>query len=116
MHLEPRSLLIRRAETFLARLKGLLFSPPLPPGQGLLLDPCNAVHTAFMRFPIDVVFLDGEARIQRIVPRLEPWRMAGCPAACQTLELAAGESQHLDLVVGESLAACLTPCLTEHSA
>lgn len=112
----PRSLLVRRAETFLARLKGLLLAPPLPPGEGLLLVPCNSVHTAFMRHPIDVVFLDRAGRIEKIVPRLAPWRLAACLAAYQTLELAAGEAERLGLVPGESLAGCLTPCLMESSA
>lgn len=116
MDIGPRSLLVRRAETFLARLKGLLLAPPLPPGEGLLLVPCNSVHTAFMRHPIDVVFLDRAGVIRRIVSRLKPWRMAICFSAHQTLELAAGEAERLGLVQGESLAGCLTPCLKESSA
>lgn len=112
----PRSLLVRRADRFASRAAGLLFAPPLAPGEGLLIEPCGAVHTVFMRYPIDVVFLDRAGRIRKIVPHLKPWRLAACLAAAQTLELAADESQRLGLVVGESLAACLTPCLVEHSA
>ncbi|MBW7897040.1 MAG: DUF192 domain-containing protein [Opitutaceae bacterium] len=61
-----------------------------------------------MRYPIDVVFLDRAGCIRKLVPHLKPWR----PAAC----LVAGESQRLGLVVGESIATCLTPCHMEHSA
>ncbi|MGV8992226.1 MAG: DUF192 domain-containing protein [Thiobacillus sp.] len=100
-------LTVRRADRFLSRLVGLLFSPLLLPGQGLLIVPCAAVHTAFMRFSIDVVFLDGAGRIQKIVPRLKPWRAAACSGAWQTLELAAGEAQRLELTVGMSLALSL---------
>lgn len=103
----PTQLTVRRADSFFSRLAGLLFSPLLLPGEGLLIVPCAAVHTAFMRFSIDVVFLDGAGRIQKIVPRLKPWRAAACPGAWQTLELAAGEAQRLELAVGVSLARSL---------
>ena len=96
-------LIVRRADHFFSRLRGLLFAPALQPGQGLLLVPCAAVHTAFMRYPIDVVFLDRAGRIQKIVPRLEPWRAARYTGAYQTLELAAGEAARLGLRAGQSL-------------
>lgn len=113
---ESRSLLVRRADRFASRAAGLLFAPPLAPGEGLLIDPCSAVHTAFMRYPIDVVFLDRAGRICKIVPHLKPWRLAACLAATQTLELTAGESRRLGLVVGESIAACLVPGLQRQRA
>ncbi len=116
MYAAPRSLLIRRADRFASRLVGLLAGPPLVPGEGLLLVPCNAVHTAFLRTSIDVVFLDRHGRIRRIVPHLAPWRIAACLAAHQTLELAAGESARLGLLEGASLAECLTPCRMEPCA
>lgn len=97
-------LTVRRADRFASRLAGLLFSPPLPPGHGLLLVPCASVHTAFMRYAIDVVFLDRAGRICRIVPRLAPWRAAATIGAYQTLELAAGEAARLGLQAGQSLA------------
>jgi len=96
-------LTVRRADHFFSRLAGLLFSPPLQPGHGLLIVPCAAVHTAFMRIAIDVVFLDGAGRIQKIVPHLKPWRAASCSGAWQTLELAAGEAERLELANGQSL-------------
>ena len=100
---QPSQLVIRRADTFFSRLAGLLFLPPLQPGHGLLIVPCAAVHTAFMRFGIDVVFLDRAGHIQKIVPHLKPWHAAACKGAWQTLELAAGEAQRLELAVGDSL-------------
>lgn len=99
----PR-LAIRLADGFFSRLAGLLFSPPLQPGHGLLLVPCASVHTAFMRYSIDVVFLDRAGRIRRIVPHLKPWRTAAFPGAYQTLELAAGEAARLGLQAGQPLA------------
>lgn len=100
----PPQLTIRRADHFFSRLAGLLFSPPLQPGHGLLLVPCASVHTAFMGYALDVVFLDRAGRIRRIVPHLKPWRTAAFLGAYQTLELAAGEAARLELVVGVSLA------------
>jgi uncharacterized membrane protein (UPF0127 family) len=95
---------VRRADHFLSRLAGLLFSARLQPGQGLLMVPCAAVHTAFMRFSIDVVFLDGAGCVQKIVSELKPWRAAACQGSWQALELAAGEAQRLELAIGVSLA------------
>jgi uncharacterized membrane protein (UPF0127 family) len=100
----PLPLDIRRADSFFSRLAGLLFSPPLQPGHGLLIVPCAAVHTAFMRTAIDVVFLDRAGRIRRIVPRLAPWRAAASIGAYQALELAEGEAARLGLQAGQSLA------------
>lgn len=104
---------LRRADSFFGRLAGLLFRPPLRPGEGLLLTPCAAVHTAFMRHPIDVVFLDRAGVILKIVPRLAPWRAAARAGASQTLELAAGEARRLGLAEGVALAGCLAPCPPE---
>jgi uncharacterized membrane protein (UPF0127 family) len=100
-------LTIRQADTFLSRLRGLLFRAALRPGEALLLKPCAAVHTAFMTYPIDVAFLDRRGTIRKIVPGLTPWRAATCVDAWQTLELAAGEAERLGLSLGGSLQATL---------
>lgn len=110
------SLDIRLADRFLSRLAGLLFAPPLRPGAGLLIVPCASVHTAFMTYPIDVVFLDRAGRIRKIVPHLKPWRAAACAGAYQTLELAAGEAARLELAVGDSLGHSLHSLNQEHPA
>lgn len=99
----PAALSIRRADRFFSRLAGLLALPRLQPGQGLLLVPCASVHTAFMGYAIDVVFLDRAGIVQKIVPHLQPWRMAACAGAHQTLELAAGQAEALELVAGQAL-------------
>lgn len=109
-------LAVRRADGFFSRLRGLLFAPALKPGEGLLLVPCASVHTAFMRYPIDVIFLDRAGRIRRIVPRLAPWRAAASIGAHQTLELAAGEAARLGLQAGQSLAPQLSNTVQETCA
>ena len=79
------------AETPLSRLKGLLGRSRLEPGEGLLIRPTWSVHTFFMRFPIDVVFVDRSLRILAVAPNLRPWRAAARRRAHAALELAAGE-------------------------
>src|SRR5258706_5009892 len=63
------------AESLLSRSKGLLGRRELAPGEGLLLRPASSIHMFFMRFPIDVVFLDRNLVVRKIVPRLKPWRL-----------------------------------------
>jgi uncharacterized protein len=75
----------------------------LPPGSGLLLPGTSSVHTHFMRFPIDVVFLDSGRRIVSLAPMLRPWRLAAAKTAASVLELAGGECERLGLAEGEVL-------------
>jgi uncharacterized membrane protein (UPF0127 family) len=91
------------AETPLARLRGLLGRSDLPAGEGLLLRPAGSIHTAFMRFPIDAVFLDRADRVLKVAHELAPWRMAGCRGARAVLELPAGEAAKRSLHAGVSL-------------
>jgi uncharacterized protein len=93
----------RVADAFLLRLRGLAGRRRLPAGHGLLLPRTRSVHTHFMRFAIDVVFLDEDDRVVRIVPRLKPWRTAACRAARAVLELRAGEAEKRRLRVGTTV-------------
>ena len=65
------------AETMFARMRGLLGRSGLSSGEGMLLRPAASVHTAFMRFSIDVVFLDREDRVVKVAADLRPWKAAG---------------------------------------
>ena len=97
------SLRIEVAAGFRERAFGLIFrSEPLP-GQGLLFKRCSAVHTCFMRYAIDVVFLDDNYRILRVGHALQPWRWARCPGARHVLELRSGESARLHMSAGDTL-------------
>jgi uncharacterized protein len=89
------------AATPFARMRGLLGRRSLPSGEGILLRPAASVHTFFMRFSIDVVFLDEELRVVRIAPDLRPWRAAGRRGARAVLELPAGECARRGLRVGD---------------
>lgn len=64
------------ADTFLGSLMGLMGKPPLAEGQGLWIVPCQSVHTFWMRFPIDVVFLDKGRRVIHLVEHLKPFRIS----------------------------------------
>ena len=91
------------ADTALTRMKGLLGRKDLPRGEGILLRPASSVHTGFMRFAIDVVFLDRENRVVKIVHAVAPWKAAGARGAKAAVELPAGESERHGLNVGEKL-------------
>ena len=91
------------AETALSRCRGLLGRSGLSSGEGMLLRPASSVHTAFMRFAIDVVFLDRADRVLKVADDLGPWRMAGCRGARAALELPAGEARRRGLRPGVSL-------------
>jgi uncharacterized membrane protein (UPF0127 family) len=96
---------VRKAESFWARLVGLMGRRGLEEGEGLLLAPCSSVQTFFMRFPIDVVFLDGEANVVKVAPALAPFRLAlGGRGARDVLEVAAGTAARSGISVGDRLA------------
>jgi uncharacterized membrane protein (UPF0127 family) len=88
-----RTLALRavRAERFWTRFLGLMGRPGLPDGEGLHIVPCNGIHSFFMRFPFDAVFLDRELRVVRCVEAIPPWRATPVyRAAHSVLELPAG--------------------------
>ena len=93
------------ADTALTRMRGLLGRRSLPSGEGILLKPASSVHMAFMRFPIDAVFLDRELRVVKVADDLRPWRAAGSRGAKAVLEIPAGEAGRRGVRVGDRLVA-----------
>lgn len=91
------------ADRPLARMLGLLGKTGLGRGEGLLLRPAGSVHTWFMRFPIDVVFLDVELRVVKVAAQVRPWRIASGRGARSVLELAAGECERRGIRAGDRL-------------
>jgi uncharacterized protein len=87
----------------LGRMMGLLGRRGLHDGEGLLMQPAASIHTFFMRFPIDAVFLDRELRVIKVVHDLRPWRAAAARRARAVLELGAGEAARLGLTPGALL-------------
>jgi uncharacterized membrane protein (UPF0127 family) len=92
------------ADGFFRRGRGLLGRKDLPRGQGMLIRPTWSVHTAFMRFAIDVLFLDEELTVLKVTRQLRPWRAAARWRAHSALELRAGECERLGIDVGDRLA------------
>jgi uncharacterized protein len=86
-----------------SRARGLLGKSRLESGTGLLLKPTFSIHTLFMRFPIDAVFLDRDQKVLDVVRELRPWRAATRLRARSVLELPAGEAERVGLRVGERL-------------
>ena len=91
------------AVTRSARRRGLLGRASLDPSAGLMLAGCSMIHTAFMQFPIDVIFVDRAGQVTRIVRRLGKWRAAASLRASATIELAAGALDACDVVPGDRL-------------
>jgi uncharacterized membrane protein (UPF0127 family) len=90
-------------ESSFGRARGLLGRDGLGPGGGMLIDRTGSVHMFFMRFPIDVVFLDRHWTIVRVVHALRPWRVAGARRAVAALELPAGAAAEAALQEGDTL-------------
>jgi len=92
------------AQTLIQRLVGLLAHARLEPGEGLILGRCNSIHTWFMRFPIDAVFVDGRRTVVRVYNSLPPWRMTPFVGRATTvIELPAGTALHTELAAGDQV-------------
>jgi uncharacterized membrane protein (UPF0127 family) len=93
---------IDRCDSFRTRLFGLMFRKNLPLGAALLLEPCNAIHTHFMRFPIDVLFCDAGGHVLHIRHAMRPWRHSPTIRGARwVVELPAGTATNT--VVGDLL-------------
>jgi uncharacterized membrane protein (UPF0127 family) len=85
------------------RRKGLLGRGMLSAGEGLWIVPCEAVHTLGMQFPIDLVYLDRDRRVQKVRNDVPPWRLSVCFSAHSVLELAAGSIRRTGTKPGDIL-------------
>ena len=101
----PRCVLqIDTATGFWRRFVGLMLTPGLAPDHALLIPRCPSVHTCFMRYPLDLAYLDVNGRVVKLVERLRPWRASfGGPAATQVLELAGGGIEQHAIKLGDYL-------------
>ena len=79
------------ADSMWSRFMGLMFRPALPPGHGLALQPCSSIHMFFMRFALDVAFLDRDGRVVRTYHAIKPWRISRVVRGARSaVELPAG--------------------------
>jgi uncharacterized membrane protein (UPF0127 family) len=90
-------------ETYFERVRGLLGTANLREGHGLLIKPCNSIHTFFMQMPIDVLFLDSKNNVIRLKPHMKPGRLSTCLRATSVLELMAGQIHISGIQQGDRL-------------
>jgi uncharacterized membrane protein (UPF0127 family) len=91
------------ADNSKARNIGLLKHERLEPGEGLWIAPCEGVHTAGMKFPIDVLFLDKRRKVVKIRAAMPRWRIAACLWAHSVLELPSGTAAATNTSRGDQL-------------
>ncbi|MRH44312.1 DUF192 domain-containing protein [Aquibacillus halophilus] len=95
---------ITKADTFYLRFKGLMFRKNPIVGQGLWIIPCNSIHMWFMRFSIDVIFLDAKNRVIKKIEDVKPWSFViPVSGARSVLELPIGTIQKCKIETGQVL-------------
>jgi uncharacterized membrane protein (UPF0127 family) len=94
---------VETADSSQTRNKGLLGRHGLEPGTGLWIVPCEAIHMFFMKFAIDVVYIDKKKTVRKTVKALRPWRISMCLAAHSVIELPVGAIDSSGTVVGDRL-------------
>ena len=91
------------ADSSSKRRTGLLKHERLEPGEGLWIVPCESVHTFFMKFPIDLVYLDRKRKVRKVRKAVPAWRLSACLTAHSILELPAGTVEQTGTQVGDVL-------------
>lgn len=92
------------ADNFWRRFCGLMLTSPQPANKALLLEPCNSIHMMFMRYSLDIVYLDKQNRVLKIVTNLSPWvGLSCCFKAHKVLEMSAGMAVEYGIKVNDVL-------------
>jgi uncharacterized protein len=92
-----------------SRRKGLLGRESLARGEGLWITPCESVHTFFMRFAIDLIYLDRKLRVRKIRSNVTPWHVSACFSAHSVLELPAGAIHESRTECGDAVEIAVAP-------
>jgi uncharacterized membrane protein (UPF0127 family) len=93
------------ADGYWSRMRGLIGHKPLEQGQGLVIVPCNSIHTHFMCFAIDVVYVDRSCRVMAVDERLAPWHLGRIRRGARfVIELPAGTASATHTEAGDQLA------------
>ncbi|MEI6971271.1 MAG: DUF192 domain-containing protein [bacterium] len=102
---------IETATTFRSRLVGLIGRKSLPGGSAFLIPACGSVHTFFMRFDLDLVFIDCTGRVVKVARNISPFRLVfGGPRAATTIEMASGWLPADALHPGDIVTVTATDC------
>jgi len=91
------------ADRMLSRMKGLLGRRSLSREEGLLIRPAPSIHTFFMRFAIDAVFVSRDGEVLKVSAGVKPWRIRSCHRAYAVVELAAAEATRRGVSAGDRL-------------
>jgi len=94
---------VELADTSETRRVGLLKHERLEAGAGLWIVPCESVHTFFMKFPIDLVYLDKQRKVRKVRHAVPAWRLSACLTAHSILELPAGTAEKSGTLPGDEL-------------
>lgn len=94
---------VRVAADSASRRKGLSEVDHLPPGSGMWIIPCEAIHTFGMKIPIDILFLDREFKVRKLRGAMPPRRISVCLLASSVVEIAAGAIVNSKTKVGDRL-------------
>ena len=92
---------LKAAQGRLQRMRGLIGRAGLPPGGGLLIENCSCIHTCFMKFPVDLLFLGRDGSVVKLVADVRPWRLSAAWRGCSVVELPTGALNRLPLAVGD---------------
>ncbi len=82
------------------RMRGLIGRPEPIANESLWITRCNSIHTFFMRYTIDVIFINTKGVVLKVSAHVAPWRLRMCFSAKSVLELRAGDAEKLGLTVG----------------
>ena len=94
---------LRKAETFADRLTGMI-GKDFSQFDGMLFDRCNAIHTFFMKIPLDILFVSREGRVLKSIKKFPPWRpFLGCKNSFYVIELPGGSLQESRTEEGDML-------------
>ena len=94
---------VERTEAMFERMRGLLGAAGLSPNTGLWINSCNSIHSFFMAFSIDVVYLDKNNTVLRIIEDMRPWRVNACWSARSVIELGQGQVDLLGIQPGDNV-------------
>ena len=94
---------VSRTTNFMERMRGLLFKPALEENEALLISSCNSVHMFGMSYPIDLIYMDNNWVILKLVEQLQPWRMSACTTAKMVVELRANSLKKMPVKNGQQL-------------
>lgn len=91
------------ADSFFKRLLGLMFRKEMNEEEILIFHRAGLIHTCFMRFPLDIIFLDNEMKVIKLCETVKSWRVVGCTKSEYTIECEGGQIITKNIKVGQTI-------------